>query len=294
MVRATLGKQKRWVVSMLAFATLVTTGTVSHGGAEGRADHSLQAEEDEVTFSSRKDAATTTESIRTADWQVLFSPRDNTSEVPVDSVIVIAFQKPVRLTNKKELSDSAIEKIIKLSNAKNRKVAFTSKWDSTTRTIKIKPIGNLENDMAYTISLIGNKLIDSNDRKNPQVTSRFGTKKQEDRIPPTATITPAHGATNVKLDEKIIVQFAEDIVLPNGTSLNSKAIANLVQLFDEKGASVAHSATWNKSKRTITLKVKGKLLKNTVYTTYLPANRVKDTAGNVNQAFSASFTTRSK
>lgn len=294
MVRTIFHKQKGRIASAVALVALLTVGSVSHADQAGNKFTLVQVGVDERIFSSKTDAATFRGPQRAADWQVSFSPRDNASEVSVDSPLQITFDKPVRLTNKKELSDSAIQNIIKLTNSKKRKVAFSAKWEAAARTIKIKPNGNLENDMTYTISLIENKLIDAYGNKNPQVTSRFTTKKMEDRIPPTATIAPAHGAVNVKLDEKITIQFAENVVLADGTPLSSKAVANLAQLVDEKGAAVAHTATWNKSKRTITLKVKGKMLKNSWYTVTFPTNRVKDMAGNGNQSFSASFLTRSK
>lgn len=224
-------------------------------------------------------------------FSVGFSPTDQAKDVPVDSLLSLALNKQVFLGNRKKITNTSIETIVKLTNEKNKRVAFRGKWDEQNRIITIDPAGNLESGVTYTISLLENKLMDRQGAKNPLISSQFTTKAHIDAIPPSVTVAPAHGTNNVKLDTKITLQFAENVQFLDGTQLSSQTVKNLVQLRDQQGAAVAYSATWNKSNRTITLKAKGKLQKHTTYTVHLPANQLTDLSGNTNQAVSVTFAT---
>lgn len=224
-------------------------------------------------------------------FTVRFSPTHQAKDVPVDSLLSLELNKQVFLGNKKKITNTSIQSVVKLTNEKNKRVSFTGKWDEQNRIITIDPAGNLESGATYTISLLENKLIDRQGAKNQPISSQFTTRAHIDAIPPTVTVTPAHGADGVKLDTKITLQFAENVQFLDGAQLSSQTVKNLVQLRDLQGVAVAYTATWNKSNRTITLKAKGKWQKYTTYTVHLPANQLKDLAGNANQAVSVTFAT---
>nr|WP_241254622.1 Ig-like domain-containing protein [Brevibacillus sp. SYP-B805] len=222
---------------------------------------------------------------------VSVQPTHGETDVPVDSLIRLTFNKPVTRANKTEITNDAIANIIKINDSKGRRVDFIGSWDADRRMITLDPVGNLNGGTTYTVTLLENKIMDRQGVKNPLVISNFTTRPALDTIAPVATINPAHGSSNVSLSPKITLQFAEDILLPDGTPLSSKAVKGMILFFDEKGAQIDYSATWNKSKRTMTLKVKGRLQNYTTYTLILPAGCVKDLAGNVNKQAAVTFTT---
>ncbi len=223
---------------------------------------------------------------------VVFSPQPNATEVPIETTITLTFNKHMLLANKKEINDIAISTFLKLNDNKQKRVPFTGYWNGDTQTVTIDPEGNLAPGSTYTITLLANKLVDSQGAKNPEINSQFSTKVPVDLIPPTITSTPSHGAKDVSLTAPVVLQFAEEVVLANGESLTNKSVANLVLFQDQKGQEVKYYATWNKTKRTITLRLKEKMAPYTTYMVQLPAGMMKDIAGNTNGNFTASFSTK--
>lgn len=228
-------------------------------------------------------------------WNVSISPAHGAKEVAADAVIVLKFPEMICLKGKKTLTDKSILTLIQLRDRKNKNVKFTAKWNKNNRTISVDPEGNVEEGQTYTITLLDKKLVNAAGVLNPKVTHSFTTKKEVDRIAPQAVILPGHGAKKVNVKEKITMQFVEDVRLANGEALVSKNVGSLVRITDGKGQSVDYTATWNKSKRTLTVKPKGgKWLPNTTYQIYLIPGKVKDMADNRNPAQTSQFSTGSK
>ncbi|NRR22856.1 Ig-like domain-containing protein [Brevibacillus sp. MS2.2] len=228
------------------------------------------------------------------EWGVRISPANKSAEIDPDQIITLTFSGPVSLKSGQELSDKSGLSIISLTDAKKKKVRFTAKWNQTDRSMTIDPVGNLEAGASYRVSLLAKKLKDRRGNLNPELTSTFQTKKPVDNIAPQAVILPGHGAKNVKLQDKVTLQFAEEIALVGGGVLSSKTAGPLVRVTDEKGAIVPHTITWNKSKRMLSVKPKGKWQPHTRYQVSLIAGLVKDIAGNVNQVQWITFQTGSK
>jgi hypothetical protein len=224
-------------------------------------------------------------------FAVTFFPADQAVGVPQETLIALTFNKPMWLSRKQEITAKSVETFVKLTDEKNRRVSYSAKWDGQSRTVTLDPVGNLQGGSSYTVTLAGNKLTDSQGNKNPQLSSTFTTRKPLDVIPPNAIILPAHGAKRVPLEAKITVQFAEEVVRMDGSSLSSKTAGDLIEVLDQTGVPVARTVTWNKSKRTLTVKPKGKWEKFTTYHVLVPAGGVKDIAGNPNPAQLSSFTT---
>ncbi len=226
--------------------------------------------------------------------QVTFAPANQAVDVPQESHVSLTFNKPMQLKNKKEITPKSVETFVKLTDAKNRHVAFQVAFDSSRNTITLDPVGNLAGGTTYTVTLLEKKLIDKQGNPNQLFSSTFSTLLPIDQIPPQATITPAHGAKQVNLESKVTLQFAEEVVLPDGSPLSSKTTGHLVQIIDGAGTSVSFYSTWNKSKRTLTIKPRGKWQAYTTYRVSFPANQVKDMAGNFNQLQLTTFTTGGK
>ncbi|WP_064202758.1 Ig-like domain-containing protein [Brevibacillus brevis] len=228
------------------------------------------------------------------EWGVRISPADKSAEIDPNQIITLTFSGPVSLKNGQELSDKSGLSIISLTDAKKKKVRFTAKWNKTDRSMTIDPEGNLEAGASYRVSLLAKKVKDQRGNLNPELASTFQTKKPVDNIAPQAVILPGHGAKNVKLQDKVTLQFAEEITLVDGGALSSKTAGPLVRVTDEKGTVVPQTITWNKSKRMLSVKPKGKWQPHTRYQVSLIAGLVKDTAGNLNQAQWITFQTGSK
>lgn len=228
-------------------------------------------------------------------WGVKVAPTDKSAQVDPEAVITLSFSQQIKLANSKELTDKSLLSVVQLTDAKKKRVPFTAKWNKTKRIITVDPVGNLEAGQSYKVTLLEKKLKDAKGQSNPEVSSTFSTKKPVDNIAPKAVILPGDGAKQAKLQDKVTLQFAEDVVLTDGNILSSKTAAVLVRITDAKGSLVPHTVTWNKSKRTITVKPKGGAwLPHTSYQVNVISGKLKDAAGNMNPSQSSRFATGAK
>ncbi|WP_312114379.1 Ig-like domain-containing protein [Brevibacillus reuszeri] len=227
-----------------------------------------------------------------SDWGVRITPTSKADQIDPEAVITLSFSQQIKLASNKDITEKALAAAIQLTDTKKKKVAFTAKWNKTNRSVTVDPVGNLEAGQSYKVTLLEKKLKDAKGQLNPEVSSTFSTKKQVDQIPPKAVILPGDGAKQVKLQEKITLQFAEDVFLKDGTILSSKTAVGLVQVKDGKGSVIPHTVTWNKSKRTITVKPKGaSWLPHTSYQISLSGGQLKDAEGNLNPSQTSRFST---
>lgn len=227
-------------------------------------------------------------------WGMKMAPTDRAAEVSVESLITITFAQPVRLTNNKELTNQSWLSIISLTDSKKKRVPYTVNWSKSLRMVTIDPVGNLEAGQSFQVVIPAKKIKNDRGQVNPEASITFSTKKGVDTIAPRATILPGHGAKQVKLQEKVTMQFAEDVFLIDGSILASKTAGALVRLTDDTGASVAHTITWNKSKRMLTVKPRGKWQPYKSYQIELVPGLLRDAAGNLNPVQRSSFTTGAK
>lgn len=227
-------------------------------------------------------------------WGVKMTPADKAADVSVEAPITITFAQPIRLLNNKELTNQSWLSIIKLTDSKKKRVPFTVNWNKSLATLTIDPVGNLEAGQSFHVMIPAKKVKNDRGQKNPEVSVTFSTKKAVDTIAPRATILPGHGAKQVKLADKVTLQFAEDVFLVDGSVLASKTAGVLVRLTDDTGASVAHTITWNKSKRMLTVKPRGKWQPYKTYQVELVPGLLRDAAGNTNAIQRSSFTTGAK
>jgi len=229
-----------------------------------------------------------------SEWGITLTPADKSVELSPDTLIVFTFSQPIRMTNNKELTKQSWTSLIQLTDGKKKKVPFAVNWNQAKRVVTIDPAGNLEAGQSFRVTLPAKKLKNNRGQANPQVSITFSTRKPVDTIAPRATILPGHGAKQVKLQEKVTLQFAEEVRLASGEVLSSKTAGPLVRLTDETGASVAHTITWNKSKRMLTVKPRGKWQPFRTYQVELLSGLLQDTAGNQNPTQRSSFATGAK
>ncbi|MDR7318672.1 Ig-like domain-containing protein [Brevibacillus nitrificans] len=227
-------------------------------------------------------------------WGIKVTPADQSVDLSPNIRVELTFPEKVRLLNNKELTNQSWMSIIQLTDSKKKKVPYTVSWNKNLRTVTIDPVGNLEAGQTFKVTLPVKKLKNDQGQSNPEVSSTFSIKKPVDTIAPRATILPGHGAKQVKLQEKVTLQFAEEVTLVSGEILASKTAGPLVRVTDEMGTSVAHTITWNKSKRMLTVKPKGKWQPHQTYLIELVPGLLRDTAGNNNPLQRSVFTTGAK
>ncbi|WP_242773391.1 Ig-like domain-containing protein [Brevibacillus parabrevis] len=227
-------------------------------------------------------------------WKVNILPEDKAVGVAVDDVITMTFSGAIQLKNSRDITDKSWLSLVQLVDEKKKKVAFAVKWNDSAKSLVIDPVGNLEAGKTYRVTLLAKKLKDARGELNPELSVAFATKAPVDNIAPQAVILPGHGAKQVKSGEKVTLQFAEEVALVSGETLSSKTAGKLVRVTDEQGRAVPHTVTWNKSKRTLTVKPKGKWQPYTSYQVHLVGGLLQDRAGNVNNSQSSSFTSGAK
>ncbi len=129
-----------------------------------------------------------------------FSPVDGTTDVEVDSNIIINFSKPVRQENDTPLEngDLAGRITFRETDSSGAVVAFTATIDSDKKIITIDPNVDLKNNQTYYVA-IARSVEDYDDNLNHATTTTFTTVSQE-TIPPVVgnvgMITTSNVSTN--------------------------------------------------------------------------------------------------
>jgi hypothetical protein len=105
-------------------------------------------------------------------------------------------------------------------------VAGTFSFDFSDTVVTYRPTTTLAASTAYTLSLTqGIKSVDGVPLDGPFVGS-FTTGTGTDTVPPTVTISPANGATNVPFNTAIVLTFSEPI---NPNTLNTTTLVVMSQ-----------------------------------------------------------------
>lgn len=107
------------------------------------------------------------------------------------------------------------------------------------------------------------------------------------------SISPSNGAKKVNLDTNIKITFNRAVLLANGDSAARSDIEKIVELRrkTESGTKVDYTASIDSAKKVITISPDSDLEEDTKYYVIIDKNEFKDTDGNKNTDFTASFTT---
>ncbi len=109
-----------------------------------------------------------------------------------------------------------------------------------------------------------------------------------DNVAPTATFSPANGATSVLQGNDLTITFTEALLLADGTSIDKYDLESMVYL-KKGGNAVAHTAIIDAAKKVITIDPVASLEKGGVYS-YGFTSGFRDAAGNAVTAREVSFT----
>lgn len=227
------------------------------------------------------------------------TPASADENVNVNTPIVIKLPGDATLAsgsaitqNNLGLLDITLEKVP--DNGSNVSVPFTARLTQDNNlNITLTPNNPLEGETKYLINVPAEKIKKtSNQALNQQYQATFTTAKDE--TPPTVTLTPVDTAADVPVSVKPVAKFNEPIYISsNGSTVpvTSANASGLVNLYDENGNIVQTSATYNSTEFSITLTPVNELVPGKEYKLVVPADTLKDFAGNTVGSKSSNFMT---
>ncbi len=213
-----------------------------------------------------------------------FTPASGSSNIPLNSSIVIQFSKPVTL-----LSSSYVNYILLKDSQTNATIPFTASWASGTQQLTIRPTSELQPASVYTVTVLPGLVRDNSNLVNQQAFMYFITAG--DYVAPTFTAVPANWATNVSIAEKVYVTVSKPIRRANGDEITNANADQIVRLVDQNGNVVQSSVTWSASLKKFTIAPVYLLRPETDYSILINGGAVKDSAGNTNISFTSNFRT---
>lgn len=216
-------------------------------------------------------------------------PMNDDTDVPVDKKIEVVFSEDVTLKNGTKPTATTLKRLVSVYDENFKTVSASYSWNSTTRTLTIKPTQLLRINTAYTISVGPDSVFNKSKKGNGGYIATFKTTATAPAI--KITTTPKNLATDVPIRDDLKVTFSDAVTLANGSTITSSNITGLVQLLTVDGKSVPSKLTWDSSKRTITVDPKLYLEKKSYYTLYIPAGSFSNQAGAVNDELKVTFMT---
>ncbi|MBF88496.1 MAG: hypothetical protein CMG75_02370 [Candidatus Marinimicrobia bacterium] len=255
---------------------------------------------------------------------VAFSPSDGSTEISIDSEIVLTFSEPVRLIDGTEIDSSNIISLVTLEKfqSNNSKpnfggqevtipipkglsksvwnelfsasmvslglVEFDAKVNDDKTVVTLTPKVDLESERIYKVS-IGATVEDSGDNPLAPSSASFTTADEE---PPIVTFNPADGDTGISVSTDITITFDEAIRYLDDSEVTSANANTIIVLKknDSLGVDISFTPLVNIHKTEIKLTL-GSILPvaQKVYVGIGP--QVEDDVDNPIVASSAIFTT---
>lgn len=224
--------------------------------------------------------------------EILSNPMNGDEDVATDEPLYVVFGESVTLKNNVKITSSNLSSVISVYDESMKKLNVKFEWDSSKNSVKITPVTTLKPNSTYSIVLEAGKVYNRLKKTNAGYIVTFKTSTED--TPPGVTTNPDDGDKNVSVKNNIEVVFKEPVTLTNGTELSSDNVAKLVKVVDENGKAVACKFKWIASSQKIILDPKINLKKNHTYTIFMEAGVVSDLSGNVNEEYTAQFTTAKK
>ena len=204
---------------------------------------------------------------------VTFSPADNSTDVAVDTNLVITFSENVEagsgnLTVKRVSDDTIVETL-----------AVGSAAGSGTSVITFDLTSDLDNDTEFYVLMDEGSFADGASNSFGGISSttvwNFTTVSAPDaEDPAVSTFSPADEATEVAVDSNLVIIFSENVVAGSGSITIKKAgDDSIVESIDV--GSVAGLGT-----DTITIDLASDLESDTDYYVQIDATAFEDEAGN--------------
>lgn len=196
-------------------------------------------------------------------------PPDRAINVSISPNIVIYFSEQIYFYN----STGTI--IIKDPTGKD----VSTGYGVHSNSIDMNPI--LSTNTKYTVCVEAGVVKDSQGNPNKPYTFSFTTEDEKETVPPkTINTSPINGAVNVDTNPNIVITFSERVHIGS----------NDIKMQDSNGNNINIG---NRSLNGAEYGFSPQLKSGIKYIISIPANAFIDDAGNPNQAYSFSFTTKS-
>ena len=217
-------------------------------------------------------------------------PADGAVNVPIDVIITINFDEPVRKLDDSDITDADLPSLValKIDSITGADVPFTATINAEKDLITITPTPELLHSKIYFIKL--DSLEDALNNAADTLVSKF-TTADPDTVAPVATIYPADGAVDVLVDVVITIGFNEPVRNLDNSEITDADLLSLVTLKVDSitGADVPFTATINTEKDLITITPSSDLLYSKTY--FVKLDSVEDASNNATDVLTSSFTT---
>lgn len=233
-----------------------------------------------------------------------FSPADDATRVSLNPTIVLSFDEPIKAGDGdivvRTLNGTEVERVA---------IGDAGRVTIDGRILSIDLAAQLANNTTYVVTVGAGVVTDLADNPVAAITDyNFKTLRgiagvttaANDTQAPTATYDPADGASNVAVDQSIVLTFSEAIQRNAGTislvqySADGQSVPRVVETFDVASSSrltIVNSG----GTHTLTVDPTGVLATSSRYGLIVASGAVVDAAGNAYvDAGSYDFTTAAK
>jgi methionine-rich copper-binding protein CopC len=222
---------------------------------------------------------------------VTFDPANSDNDVQPSENITLTFNQAMRNTDDSTLTNSNVDSLItlKVDNSSGADIAFDATIDSQKQVITINPNSNLTGQQNVYVA-IGATVEDQTCGK--AITAANATFTVVDTNVPTLTSsTPADGATEVGVNDNIVLNFSEAVDAESGNIIIYKSSDDSqVESIPVGDAKVSGSGS-----STITINPSTTLDSSTAYYVQIAATAFDDSSSNsyagINDETTLNFTT---
>jgi len=223
---------------------------------------------------------------------VVSFPQAGKNNMPLDTVIYVNFDEPVRLINNTEFNYLNIDAsvILKKNNATGEDVPFNAVMSTDKKKITIKPVTKLAHTQAYYVAV----KTGFEDYSNNAGTTKDALFNTIDLTAPVPGITPSNGSTYTYLGGPVTISYNEPVRNTDNSDLTVDYLKSIIKFksTDVNGTDVSFTPSVSIDKTTITVTPDSYLSALSVYYAAIQG-AVEDFNNNPAPAISTSFTTGS-
>ena len=219
---------------------------------------------------------------------VTFSPANLSTNVSVDTNIVINFDEEIRLIDNSDINNINVDNLItvKNTNSNGTDISFDATIDADNKVITIDLSSDLSSEQIVYVA-IGSTVEDSYDNA---ITNSFAIFTVGDSLPPTVSIDAVITAS-IATNSDITFTFSEAVRNLDDSEITDSNVGSLITLkdTDANGTDLSFTATINTEKTIITIDPTNNFTSGQIVYAAIGAT-VEDFNNNVLPATSKTFT----
>ena len=219
---------------------------------------------------------------------VTFSPANSSTNVSVDTDIILNFDEEIRLIDNSDINNINVDNLItvKDTNSSGSDISFDATIDADNKIITIDLTSDLSSEQIVYVA-IGSTVEDSYDNA---ITSSFVIFTVGDSLPPTVSIDAVITAS-IATNSDITFTFSEPVRNLDDSEITNSNVGSLITLkdTDANGIDLSFTATINTAKTVITIDPTNNFTSGQIVYAAIGAT-VEDFNNNVIPATSKTFT----